>query len=319
MVIGNSSVSTSRDLARILLPYFTPENLFVISTDFSHYPSYEDARRIDQKSGQAILENDPRVFYQALRSASNSGVPNLATPCCSWSAVMTLLYMTENSEGLSLDPVLYQNSGDVSVGDRERVVGYWAIAGHQPVSETFVLLPEEKELLTRIARQTLESYVQKGILPEIQSENLPEALKTPAGAFVSLYKHGELRGCIGNFRPEEPLYRVVQEMTVSAASKDPRFYPVREGECDFITLEISVLTPLQPIEDASGFELGRHGIYMVKDGKSGTYLPQVAATTGWNKEEFLGHCARDKAGIGWEGWKEADLFVYEAIIFGEEE
>ena len=63
--------------------------------------------------------------------------------------------------------------------------------------------------------------------------------------------------------------------------------------------------------------LGKHGIYMIKGESSGTFLPQVATDTGWTKEEFLGHCARDKAGIGWDGWKDAELFVYEACIFGE--
>ncbi|MCU0370250.1 MAG: AMMECR1 family protein, partial [Bacteroidales bacterium] len=63
---------------------------------------------------------------------------------------------------------------------------------------------------------------------------------------------------------------------------------------------------------------GKHGIYMKKGFSSGTFLPQVAVETGWTKEEFLGHCARDKAHIGWDGWKDAELYVYEAYIFGEE-
>ena len=63
--------------------------------------------------------------------------------------------------------------------------------------------------------------------------------------------------------------------------------------------------------------LGKHGIYIKKGQFSGTFLPQVAIETGWSKEEFLGHCARDKAGIGWEGWKDAELFTYEAAVFSE--
>jgi uncharacterized protein (TIGR00296 family) len=107
-------------------------------------------------------------------------------------------------------------------------------------------------------------------------------------------------------------------MTIAAASQDRRFAPVESPELPYISIEISVLTPLQKISSIDEFKLDQHGIYMTKDGRSGTFLPQVARETGWSKEDFLGHCSRDKAGLGWEGWKEADLYVYEAIVFGEE-
>ncbi len=84
-------------------------------------------------------------------------------------------------------------------------------------------------------------------------------------------------------------------------------------------IEISVLTPLKEISDIDELELGKDGIYIKKDSRSGTFLPQVAESTGWSKEEFLGHCSRDKAGLGWDGWKEANLFTYQAIIFSEKE
>ena len=126
-----------------------------------------------------------------------------------------------------------------------------------------------------------------------------------------------LRGCIGNFSPGKPLYAVVQEMTIAAATHDNRFAPVESSELPYISIEISVLTPLKKINSIDEFELGRQGIYITKDGRSGTYLPQVAEETGWSKEDFLGHCAREKAGIGWDGWKNADLYVYEAIVFDD--
>jgi hypothetical protein len=84
-----------------------------------------------------------------------------------------------------------------------------------------------------------------------------------------------------------------------------------------LKIEISVLTPMRKIDSIDEFQLGKHGIYIRKGGRSGTFLPQVAQETGWTKEEFLGHCAQDKAGIGWDGWKDADLYVYEALVFGE--
>ena len=126
-----------------------------------------------------------------------------------------------------------------------------------------------------------------------------------------------LRGCIGRFDASEPLYKVVQEMAVASATQDYRFKPVEEGEVKDLEIEISVLTPMRKISSINEFQLGKHGIYIRKGSRSGTFLPQVAQETGWTKEEFLGHCAQDKAGIGWEGWKDAELYVYEALVFGE--
>lgn len=106
-------------------------------------------------------------------------------------------------------------------------------------------------------------------------------------------------------------------MARAAAFEDPRFRPLTADELPRVRIEISVLSPLRRIRSADEFRLGRHGIFMVKGRHQGTFLPQVAEETGWTKEEFLGHCARDKAGIGWDGWREADLYVYEAEVFHE--
>jgi AmmeMemoRadiSam system protein A len=183
--------------------------------------------------------------------------------------------------------------------------------------EAFMLSPDDKQILLELSRNTLKSYVEEGEIYQPDVTSLPPALRQPAGAFVSLYAGDRLRGCIGNFNPDEPLWFVVQEMTISAATRDPRFAPVEAPELTYIQIEISVLTPLQKIESIDEFQLGKQGIYITKNGKSGTYLPQVAEDTGWDKEEFLGHCSREKAGIGWEGWKTADLYTYEAIVFKE--
>jgi len=137
------------------------------------------------------------------------------------------------------------------------------------------------------------------------------------GAFVSLYINEKLRGCIGKFKSDEPLYKVVQEMTVSSATHDYRFSRVERKETPEVRIEISVLTPLKRIESIDEIQLGRHGIYIKKGSSSGTYLPQVASSTGWTVEEFVSHCSRDKAGLGPEGWRNAELYTYEAIIIKE--
>jgi len=320
IVMGNSSLAAARELAAALLPWFTPENLFIISSDFSHYPTYQDARRIDQLTGEAILAKDPEIFYTALQKNSSEGIRNLVTPCCGWSSIMTMLYMADRKQEIDMSPVLYRNSGDSPIGDKDRVVGYWAIAGYEkpPAVVSYDLDAGDEQKLLAISRSTLDNYLRSGTLAKVDQSELSGTLRQAAGAFVSLYMGGRLRGCIGNFHPDKPLYMVVQEMTLAAALNDGRFAPVEPSELEYISIEISVLTPLQKITSPDEFQLGKHGIYMTKGGKSGTFLPQVAQSTGWSKEEFLGHCARDKAGLGYEEWKEADLYVYEAIVFGEE-
>ena len=106
-------------------------------------------------------------------------------------------------------------------------------------------------------------------------------------------------------------------MAISSSTTDYRFSPVTPTELEDIDIEISVLTPLKKIESTEEIELGKHGIYIKQGMQSGTFLPQVATSTGWSLEEFLGHCAKDKARIGWDGWKEAEIYTYEAIIFSE--
>ncbi len=320
LIMGSSSISSARDLAAALIPYFTPENLFIISSNFSNYPSYSDAKRIDRLTGESILKKDPEHFYNTLRKNSLESVPNLSTSAYGWSSIMTLLYMAQREGDLMVSPVLYQNSGDVAGGDKKRVVGYWALATQRLIlgEENYSLTDADKESLLAIARKTLETFILTGELFEVSPKTLSPILNEPAGAFVSLYMGGRPRGSIGNFSPTNPLYLIVQEMVLAAATSDERFAPVEKSDLDYIDLEISVLTPLLKINSVDEFQLGTHGIYMIKDGKSGSYLPHVANETGWNTEEFLGHCAREEAGIGWDGWKEADLYVYEAIVFGEE-
>jgi len=320
ILMGSSSISGARDLAAALVPYFTPDNLFIISSNFSNYPSYSDAKRIDRLTGESILMKDPEHFYNTLRKNSQESVPNLSTSAYGWSSIMTMLYMAQREGDLVVSPVLYQNSGDAAAGDKERVVGYWAVATHRLVmgEKNYALTDADKESLLSIARTTLETFILTGELFEVSPMTLTPILNVPAGAFVSLYMGGRPRGSIGNFSPTNPLYLVVQEMVLAAATSDERFAPVEESDLEYIDLEISVLTPLRRISSVDEIQLGTHGIYMTRDGKSGSYLPHVADDAGWDTEEFLGHCAREEAGIGWDGWKEADLYVFEAIVFGEE-
>lgn len=183
----------------------------------------------------------------------------------------------------------------------------------------FFLTVEDKKALLAEARRAIEKLFGLHITPQPDLSACSDAIYAHCGAFVTLNKYGQLRGCIGQMVSDRPLIETVRNMAVSAARYDYRFPPVTATELDLISIEISVLSPLKKIRDISEIELGKHGIYIVKGISSGVFLPQVATETGWDLENFLGHCARDKAGIGWDGWKEADIYIFTATVFSEDE
>ena len=340
IVIATQNWQKLEQIAEALLPYFNEKNLFVISSDFSHYPSYKDAQQVDGATGEAIKTGSVLKFVEALEKNENLGIRNLDTSACGEAAIAVLLMMTEDSKGIQIHHVRYCNSGDSQYGGHDRVVGYHAFAftreekgarvptvpafeeGVKPsttekasaVTEEpcFTLTDADKAALKEIARESIRlSFFGRNYKPE----NLSPTLKQKCGAFVSLHKHGRLRGCIGHFGEDHMLGEIVAQMARAAAFEDPRFDSVRQSELEDIDIEISVLTPMRRIKSLDEFVLGKHGIYIRKGWRSGTYLPQVADEVNWSKEEFVSHCAAEKAGIGWNGWKDAELYVYEAIVF----
>jgi AmmeMemoRadiSam system protein B/AmmeMemoRadiSam system protein A len=320
IVIGTDDPKKLKSIAQTLEPYLNEKNLFVISSDFSHYPNYEDARKADSTTAKGILSNDPNKFLKALETNKKRHYPGLVTSACSWTSILSLMYISSEIQGVKYIPLKYMNSGDVDFGDKNRVVGYFALALDKQTEEVVDFLSDEdKRTLLKIARNTIETYLRTGQLPKVDTASFSPALKVHTGAFVTLNKENRLRGCIGRFMADEPLWKVVQQMAVAAAVQGPRFPPVKPVEMDKTNIEISVLTPLKKINSIDEIKLGRDGIYLVKNNRSGTFLPQVATETGWNLEEFLGHCARDKAGLGWNGWKDAELYTYQAIVFDEKE
>ena len=311
IIISTNDFNKLKRIAHVLKPYFTEENLFVISSDFSHYPSYEDACEVDALTGKAIETGSVEAFIAALEQNARSGKRNLATSACGELAIATLMLMMDGS--YEVKHLMYQNSGDADNHDHSRVVGYHSFAIVRKSDAGFALSDDEKRLLKEIALTSIkDSLAGKEIS---HSSPLTTHLSAKCGAFVSLHKHGRLRGCIGHFGEDIPLHEIVAEMARAAAFEDPRFMPVTADELADIDIEISVLTPMRRIESLDEFELHRHGIYIRKGYRSGTFLPQVADEVNWTKEEFVSHCAQDKAGIGWDGWKDAELYVYEAIVF----
>ncbi len=313
IVISTNDYDKLKRIAEVLKPYFTDENLFVISSDFSHYPSYEDAYEVDAKTGKAIETGDVEEFIATINANARSGKRNLHTSACGEFAIITLMLMLD--QNYEVKHLVYQNSGDIDNHDHSRVVGYHSFAILRNDNTGFTLSDADKKALKEIAFNSIrDSLDGKPIAqPTLTSDLLP--LTSKCGAFVSLHKHGHLRGCIGHFGEDYPLYEIVAEMARAAAFEDPRFMPVTRDELNDLDIEISVLTPMRRIQSLEEFELHRHGIYIKKGYRSGTFLPQVADEVNWTKEEFVGHCSQDKAGLGWDGWRDAELYVYEAIVF----
>lgn len=155
--------------------------------------------------------------------------------------------------------------------------------------------------------------------PDLRADDYDEALQRPAGAFVTLRtKRGELRGCIGSIRAAEPLFRAVASSAVSAAFRDPRFFPVGKEEMALLDLEISVMGPIERVVDVGEIEVGRDGLIISRGRFAGLLLPQVASEYGWDRQTFLDQTCV-KAGLTPGSWKTADTRIekFSAEVFGE--
>ncbi|MEI6205275.1 MAG: AmmeMemoRadiSam system protein A [Desulfuromonadales bacterium] len=178
-----------------------------------------------------------------------------------------------------------------------------------------LLTGDEQQELLKIARNTIDSYITSGKVPAIETSS--KGLNLETGCFVTIKQNSQLRGCIGNFVSDQPLCKLVQEMAVSAATRDPRFYPMKVHDLENFDLEISVLSPLEKATSVEEIRVGTHGIYIVKGSYRGVLLPQVATDYGWNRDEFLRHTCI-KAGLPENAWQgECDIFIFSALVFGE--
>lgn len=311
IIIATQELTTLKKIADTLKPYLNEKNLFVISSDFSHYPAYKDAEIVDGLTKDSIMTGKVEAFVNATLHNQELGIDHLATSACGMAPIATLLMMTENDANIKPHHVMYCNSGDSPYGGKDKVVGYHSFVFWKETCG-FDLTSEDRKMLKSIAYHTIKATLEG---KKYEPGKLSDVLLTKCGAFVSLHKKGRLRGCIGHFGEDMPLYQVVEHMAKAAAFEDPRFYGVTMEELDDIDIEISVLTPMKRIQSIDEFELGKQGIFIRKGYHTGTFLPQVADEVSWTKEEFLGHCSQDKAGIGWDGWKTAELYTYEAIVF----
>jgi AmmeMemoRadiSam system protein A len=174
---------------------------------------------------------------------------------------------------------------------------------------------DERRRLLKIARDAIVAHVHGTPVSETFIDD-PDGVK--GGAFVTLHRGDELRGCIGHIERDEFLVRVVARCAVAASTSDPRFRSVTAGELDDLSIELSILGPLEPIAGADDIEVGRHGLLIEKGWSRGLLLPQVATEWRWDREQFLEQTCR-KAGLPPTAWKSgANLWRFDAEVFGEE-
>ena len=315
VLMGAGDEETVQALAGALLAELPGQRAVVVaSSDLSHYPTYDDALRVDGATLAAVEIGDPVRVRGTILGLMAAGIPNLATCACGEGPILVAMRV---AQGLGADTVTvlrYANSGDSPQGDREQVVGYGAVMlwRYEPPD----LSEAQQNTLLGLTRATITEYLETGRIPGYETD--VSALRRYSGAFVTLKQRGELRGCIGHIRSDMPLYRAVQEVAVAAATQDSRFQPLTGEEMADVTVEISVLSPFRRLTDVEQIEVGTHGLRMYKDGRQAIFLPQVPVEEGWGRMALLDNLCL-KAGLPTGCWQEgANLYTFTALVFGEE-
>ncbi len=287
--------------------------LYLFSTDLSHYHPYDDARRRDQLTINVVLGETP----EAAARLAQAGV----LEACGRGPIVTSLWLARALGYLRPQLLRYANSGDTT-GEKDRVVGYAAIgfpdAGSAAPAGT--LSREAGQALVNAARLVLQQHFNPPKETEPSTplglERVPE-LAQAHGMFVTLKKHGQLRGCIGRINTDEPLATLLPMVTLDAALRDSRFSPLTAAELEEVTVEVSVLSHPSAVHSPSEIVAGRDGVVLEKDGHSGVLLPQVWNETGWTRVEFLRELASQKASLAPDAWQDARLFTFQDQVFEE--
>ena len=328
IVLGQMDEKTTQRFAGILCGLIDEKTLVIASSDFTHYgPNYDyipfkekvqqNLKALDMGAYAEIEKKDPagfRAYCERTRATICGEVP-----------ITVLLSMVPTESKVHL---LHYDTSGRATGDRDNSVSYLAVAFTGEWKKGDVVLEEQKaeglsedqkkELLS-LARKTLEYAFVNDKVPSYADLDYTPAPETAriAGAFVTLKEEGDLRGCIGDIFPERPLCEAVIGNAISAAFRDPRFNPLTQGELSRVSIEITVLTPPQPVKGYQDIVLGKHGILLNKNGRRAVFLPQVATEQGWDIAQTLTHLSL-KAGLSSDDWKSGASFeVFEGIVFDE--
>jgi hypothetical protein len=322
LIMGSQSpaeVCLLREALFKILP--DAEAMLIGSTDLSHYHPVEQAVTLDEVCMQDVRALAGDRLLQHLAAGK--------TEMCGGGPAAVVM-MVAKKLGADVGRILqYGDSGDTGPKDKSSVVGYLAAAlvdtssrpaqekqSNQDKRDVMELSLEQKTRLLHVARETIAHYLATGTVKEWADDD-PD-LAVPSGAFVTLKKAGQLRGCIGQVEATAPLLEAVAHCAVSSAVRDPRFPPVTADELPELHIEISVMTKPEPIANIDEIVVGRDGLIIEKGLHRGLLLPQVPVEWGWDREEFLQHLCR-KAGLGPEEYKSgATILSFQALVFGEE-
>ena len=302
------------DILKKVLGKDIKNTLFIASSDFTHFgPMYgyvpfkenisEKIKKMDMEAVEFIKKGDSKGLLDYYHKTK-------ITICGIYPIAITISSLAKQPKGFLLH---YTTSGEI-LGNYSNSVSYVAMLLDEPG-----LNQNERENLLKLARFTLKYYFNHGHPPAV--EEIPikvsPVLKEKKGAFVTLKKHGELRGCIGFIRPIFPLYKTVMQASLQAAFADPRFLPLRQEELKEIDIEISVLGPIIPVKKVEEIRIGRDGLIIKKDGQQGLLLPQVATEFNLDRLKFLELTCK-KAGLSPSAWKKgASIYRFTAEVFGE--
>ncbi len=321
IVMGMQDEKTCRELAGAIAEALKGRKALIVgSSDLSHFKGYDATVKMDSRVLDRMKKLDSEGLLRDLRKGS--------CEACGGGPIAVTIMAAEQLGADGSSVLDYANSGDVT-GDRSSVVGYAAAVFYQTDSHKksgemdsektgFGLTEADRNKLLEIARSSIESKLAGGSKPDVEVQS--EILKKNMGAFVTLKKRGQLRGCIGYIKAIRPLYETVSEMARAAAFDDPRFPPLGKKEMVELAIEISVLTSLKEIKDTGDIVVGRHGLHIVKGFQSGLLLPQVATEHDWDRATFLEETCR-KAGLHAGAWKDkgTKIYIFSADVFGEDE
>ena len=316
IVMGDQSYESSRALGVALAKLIQgkdKDTLIVASSDLSHYHPYDEAVKIDHKTLGALQVWD---YFSMSRNFEAR-----VWEACGGAPIVAAMIAAERMGANQAVVLKYANSGDIT-GDHSRVVGYSAdvflkAPSGKTVEPQFSLNGHEKNELLALARKSVE-YAVREKKPYEPTASASEVLNQERGAFVTLRKSGELRGCIGYTSAAKPLYMTVRDTATLAALRDTRFQPVAASELPQIDYEVSVLSPLRRVLDIRQIKVGQHGLLMKNGAYEGLLLPQVPVDEKWDRQRFLEEtCA--KAGMRSGCWKDenTDIFMFTAVVFGE--
>ena len=311
LVMGEQSMDTCTRLAKALVQAAEHKSVLIVaSSDLSHFHTSSEARKLDAVVQKCVQNFDPEALFQNLADRK--------CEACGGGPMITAM-LASKIMGATRGVVLAHGDSGDTTGDHTRVVGYMAAAffaqdKENPEKDESALSPDDKKILHQIARQAIQAKFKKQTF--VPPENPSPALQQICGAFVTLKKNGELRGCIGHIIGHLPLHETVAQMAEAAAFGDPRFPRLRSNEFDDLEFEISALTPLEKIKSVDQVQVGKHGLIMRRGFRQGVLLPQVPVEWGWDRDEFLDYTCR-KAGLKPGCWRDPDteIFIFSAEVF----